>query len=388
MLISANNGQTMRHFSYIYEYPNWTEWQWSDKKLLPLVSRVRVLQGRLLGKLTTIGFDLNIEAQLDAVTLEVVKTSEIEGEDLKTEQVRSSVARHLGVDNSDMPIATREIDAVVEMLLNATFHYQKPLLLEDLLSWHRALFADGYSGLHRINVGSLRDDSRGPMQVVSGGYGREWVHFTAPSADRLADELDAFLLWFNTPNDQQDNMDLVIKAGVAHLWFVTLHPFDDGNGRLTRAITERMLAKSDDSAQRFYSMSAQILNQRNEYYKILERTQKGGQDITDWLVWFLETLEQALINAETTTNTIISKAQFWQAHKQHALNDRQVKMLNMLLTSFYGKLTTKKWATITKCSIDTALRDINDLIEKGTLKKSEAAGRSTSYEVVSLCKTA
>lgn len=371
----------MRHFSYIHEHLNWTEWQWSDKKLLPLVSRVRILQGRLLGKLTTIGFDLNIEAQLDAVTLEVVKTSEIEGETLNTEQVRSSVARHLGVDNSGMPAATREIDAVVEMMLNATFHYQDPLLLDDLLAWHRALFPDGYSGLHRISVGRLRDDSNGPMQVVSGGYGREWVHFTAPSADRLADELDAFLLWFNMPNDQKDNIDLVIKAGIAHLWFVTLHPFDDGNGRLTRAITERMLAKSDGSAQRFYSMSAQILAQRNEYYKMLERTQKGDRDITDWLVWFIETLEQALINAQTTTDTVISKAQFWQTHRMQALNDRQVKMLNMLLTSFYGKLTTKKWATMTKCSIDTALRDINDLIEKGMLKKSAASGRSTSYDL-------
>ena len=372
----------MRHFSYIHEHPNWTEWQWSDKRLLPLIGRVRMLQGRLLGKLTTIGFDLNIEAQLDAVTLEVVKTSEIEGESLNKEQVRSSVAHHLGVDNSGMPAATREVDAVVEMVLNATFHYRTPLLLDDLLAWHRALFPDGYSGLHRINAGVLRDDSKGLMQVISSGYGHEWVHFAAPSADRLAEELNDFLLWLNTSCDQQDNIDLVIKAGIAHLWFVTLHPFDDGNGRLTRAITERILAQSDDSAQRFYSMSAQILAQRNDYYNILERTQKGRRDITDWLVWFIETLEKALINAQNTTDTIISKAQFWQMHRMQALNDRQVKMLNMLLTRFYGKLTTKKWSVMTKCSVDTALRDINDLIEKGLLKKSEASGRSTSYEVV------
>lgn len=372
----------MKHITYIHEHSNWTEWQWSDKKLLPLVSRVRILQGRLLGKLLTLGFELNVEAQLDAVTLEIVKTSEIEGEFLNNEQVRSSVARHLGLDNASMLTTTREIDAVVEMILSATYHYQQPLLLDDLLGWHRALFPDGYSGLYRIQVGNIRDDSEGPMQVVSGGYGREQVHFVAPSADRLPDELEVFLSWFNTSESEQDDIDLVIKAGIAHLWFVTLHPFDDGNGRLTRAITERMLAKSDNSTQRFYSMSAQILKQRNDYYKILERTQKGDTDITDWLVWFLQTLEQALIAAQTTTDKIINKASFWQTHRTHALNDRQVKMLNALLTDFYGKLTTKKWAIMSKCSIDTALRDINYLIEKGMMQKSEASGRSTSYELV------
>ena len=371
----------MTHITYIHEYPDWTQWQWSDKKLLPLVSRVRILQGRLLGKLLTLGFDLNVEAQLDAVTLEIIKTSEIEGESLNNAQVRSSVARHLGVDDKGMPTATREIDAVVEMMLNATYHYQKPLLLDDLLGWHRALFPDNYSGLYRIKAGSIRDDSQGPMQVVSGGYGREQIHFIAPSADRLSEELNKFLSWFNTSPNEQENIDLVIKAGIAHLWFVTIHPFDDGNGRLTRAITERVLAQSDDSTQRFYSMSAQIIKQRNEYYKILERTQKGDTDITEWLVWFLQTLEQALIATQTTTDKIIHKAGFWQTHRQHSLNTRQVTMLNTLLTDFYGKLTTKKWAVMTKCSIDTALRDINDLVEKGMLQKSKASGRSTSYEV-------
>ncbi|WP_440453991.1 Fic family protein [Psychrobacter sp. ASPA161_9] len=372
----------MKHVTYIHERSDWTQWQWSDKKLLPLVSRLRMLQGHLLGKLLTLGFDLNVEAQLDAVTLEVVKTSEIEGETLNDEQVRSSVARHLGLDTSGMPAATREIDAVVEMMLAATCDYQTPLALNDLLGWHNALFPTGYSGLYSIKAGEIRDDSKGPMQVISGGYGREQVHFVAPSADRLPIELERFLLWFNTPADEQDNLDLVIKAGVAHLWFVTLHPFDDGNGRLTRAITERVLAQSDDSTQRFYSMSAQILKQRNEYYKILERTQKGDSDITEWLVWFLQALEQALLSAQTTTNKIISKASFWQTYRQQPLNPRQVKMLNILLTDFYGKLTTKKWATMTKCSTDTALRDINDLVEKGMLEKSTASGRSTSYEVV------
>ncbi|WP_367106863.1 Fic family protein [uncultured Psychrobacter sp.] len=372
----------MKHTTYIHERSDWTEWQWSDKALLPLVSRVRILQGRLLGKLSTLGFELNVEAQLDAVTLEVVKTSEIEGEDLNIEQVRSSVAQHLGVDNSAMPAATREIDAVVTMMLESTYHFDKPLLLDDLLRWHRALFPAGYSGLYRIKAGMLRDDSQGPMQVISGGYGREQVHFVAPSADRLERELEQFLLWFNTPKGELSHLDLVIKAGIAHLWFVTLHPFDDGNGRLTRAITERVLAQSDDSAQRFYSMSAQILKQRNDYYKILERTQKSDSDITGWLVWFLQTLEQALLSALETTDKIVGKAKFWQRHREQALNARQVKMLNILLTNFYGKLTTKKWATMMKCSADTALRDINDLIEKRMLQKSAAAGRSTSYELV------
>lgn len=372
----------MKHITYIHEYPDWNEWQWSDKKLLPLVSRVRILQGRLLGKLLTLGFDLNVEAQLDAVTLEIVKTSEIEGESLNNEQVRSSVARYLGVDDGGMPTASLEIDAVVEMMLSATYHYKRPLLLDDLLGWHRALFPDNYSGLYPIKAGSIRDDNQGLMQVVSGGYGREQVHFVAPSADRLSDELGKFLSWFNTPPNELKSMDLVIKAGIAHLWFVTIHPFDDGNGRLTRAITERVLAQSDESSQRFYSMSAQILKQRTDYYKILERTQKGDTDITDWLVWFLQTLEQALIAAQTTTDKIIHKASFWQTHRQHALNTRQVNMLNTLLTDFYGKLTTKKWSVMNKCSIDTALRDINDLIDKSMLKKSEASGRSTIYEVV------
>ena len=283
--------KNMKHITYIHENKDWTEWQWSDKKLLPLVGRVRILQGRLLGKLLTLVFDVNVEAQLNAVTLEIVKTSEIEGKSLNNEQVRSSVARHLGVDNDSMLATTREIDAVVEMMLSTAYHYKRPLLLDDLLGWHRALFPDGYSGLYRIKAGSIRDDSQGPMQVVSGGYGREQVHFVAPSADKLPDELDKFLSWFNTSPNEQENIDLVIKAGIAHLWFVTIHPFYDGNGRLTRAITERVLAQSDDSSQRFYSMSAQILKQRNDYYKILESTQKGDTDITDWLCWFLQTLE-------------------------------------------------------------------------------------------------
>lgn len=374
------------HVTYIHDREDWTQWQWSDQRLLPIVSRVRLLQGSLLGKLSTLGFDLNVEAQLNAVTLEVVKTSEIEGETLNNEQVRSSVARHLGIDILGMADSTRKIDAVVEMMLAATYYHQTPLTLDDLLAWHRALFPTGKSGLYSIQVGQLRDDAKGLMQVISGGYGREKVHFVAPSADRLPTEMAEFLHWLNNSdnqkNAQNENLDLVIKAGIAHLWFITLHPFDDGNGRLTRAITERVLAQSDGSAQRFYSLSAQILKKREDYYRILERSQKGDCDITEWLVWFLETLEQALINAHETTDKIVVKARFWQTHRHQALNERQARMLNSLLTDFFGKLTTKKWATMNKCSNDTALRDINDLLAKGMLKKSSTAGRSTHYEVV------
>ena len=280
-----------------------------------------------------------------------------------------------------MLAATRKIDAIVEIILNSTYHYQQPLLLNDLLEWYRELFPNGYSGLYCIKVSGIRDDSQGHIQVVSGDYGREQVYFVTPRADKLSNKLEKFLSWFNASPNDQDSIDLVIKVGIAHLWFVTIHPFDDDNGRLTRAIMERVLAQSDESSQCFYSMSAQILKQCNDYYKIMERTEKGDTDITDWLIWFLQTLEQALIAAQTTTDKIINKASFWQTHRHYALNTRQVTMLNTLLTDFYGKLTTKKWVVMIKCSIDTALRYINDLMENGMLKKSEASGRSTSYEL-------
>ncbi len=372
----------MKYTTYIHELDNWRQWQWDNKKLLPLVARVRLLQGQLLGKLSALGFEMNYQAQLDAVVLEVIKTSEIEGELLNAEQVRSSVARHLGVDTVGLPIASREVDAIVEMMLSATFYHDKPLTLQDLFGWHNALFPNGFSGMHAINVGQLRDDSKGAMQVVSGRYGQEKVHFVAPSADRLADEMHHFLTWLNTPISEQDNLDLVLKAGIAHLWFVTLHPFDDGNGRLTRAITERVLAQSDNSKQRFYSMSAEILARRDDYYQVLEMTQKGEMDITQWLVWFVETLEQALLSAEKTTDKVVVRARFWQTHNQQTLNDRQQLMLNKLLTDFYGVLTVKKWAKIGKCSTDVALQDINELLEKEMLKVAETSGRDTKYEIV------
>lgn len=369
---------------YIHEHQHWTDWQWNNDTLLPLLSRVRLLQGQLLGKLSVLGFELNVQAQLDAVCMEVMKTSEIEGENLNTAQVRSSVARYLGVDELGVADVTpsREVEAIVEMMLSATHHYKKTLTLDTLYAWHHALFPSGRSGMYNIKVGQFRDDADGPMQVVSGGYGRVKVHFQAPDAERLPEEVATFLAWLNASPPQQPQLDLVLKAGIAHLWFVTLHPFDDGNGRLTRAITERVLAQSDNSPQRFYSLSAEILNQRKGYYAILENTQRGDSDITAWLLWFLQTLENALLTAHTATNKIVVKAQFWQRHSQQALNKRQTNMLNKLLTDFYGKLTSKKWASMMKCSPDTALRDINDLIKKGMLQKSDASGRSTSYEVV------
>ena len=370
--------------TYIHERQDWTDWQWNNDTLLPVLSRVRLLQGRLLGTLSTLGFEFNVQAQLDAVCMEVIKTSEIEGETLNTAQVRSSVAKHLGIDDVGITDVTpsREVDVIVEMMLYATHEFDQPLTLNTLYAWHHALFPNGRSGMYEIKVGQLRDDSNGPMQVVSGGYGRTKVHFQAPSASRLPQEISAFLTWLNTPPSEQAQLDLVLKAAIAHLWFVTLHPFDDGNGRLTRAITERMLAQSDNSPQRFYSLSAEILNQRKGYYAILEQTQRGDSDITDWLLWFLQALENALLTAHQTTKKIVIKAQFWHRHRQQAFNERQVNMLNRLLTDFYGKLTSKKWAVMMKCSADSALRDINALIDKGILKRSQASGRSTSYEIV------
>ena len=372
----------MHYKKYIHDYPNWTDWQIDNNQLLPLVANVRLLQGKLLGQMQSLGFELPLEAQLDAVTLEVIKTSEIEGEILNNEQVRSSVARHLGIEHLYDPdilvTPTREIDAIVEMMLRASFYFNQSLTLDEIFAWHGALFPMGFSGLYKIQAGRLRDDSTGAMQVVSGGYGRTKVHFEAPAAQLLPDELAKFIAWYN---EEQSDLDLTLKAGIAHLWFVTLHPFEDGNGRLTRAITERMLAKSDGSGRRFYSMSAQILATRSEYYTILESTQKGLTSTTDWLVWFLQTLEQALTMALTRTQRTVDKAQFWHTHRHTTFNERQVMMINRLWGDFFGKLTTKKWAAMTKTSPDTALRDINDLVDKGVLIKSAESGRSQSYEL-------
>lgn len=360
---------------YIHELRNWPGFEWDETKLAPLSAEIRYRQGRLLGKMENLGFPLRSEAMLQTLTLDVVKTSEIEGEILNTEQVRSSIARRLGMDISGLVASDRHVDGVVEMMVDATQHFNERLTVDRLYSWHTSLFPEGRSGLYQITTGAWRTDANGPMQVVSGAIGRERVHFQAPDATRLDDEIELFLQWFNTKLD----IDPILKAGIAHLWFVTIHPFDDGNGRIARAIADLQLARSDASAQRFYSMSAQIRIERNDYYDLLERTQRSGLNITYWLEWFLACLGRAITATETTLDAIFRKARFWDTHQTVLLNERQRYMINKLWDGFEGKLTTSKWAKMTKCSQDTALRDVQDLIEKQILMKEDAGGRSTSY---------
>jgi Fic family protein len=324
-----------------------------------------------------LGFQLRAEAVLDSLTEEVLKSSEIEGEMLDRDQVRSSIARRLGLDIGGLTSADRNVEGVVEMMLDATQGYDQPLTARRLFDWHAALFPTGRSGMSKIRVGAWRDDAKGPMQVVSGPIGKERVHYEAPAADRVRDEMKKFLEWFENDN----STDLVLKAGVAHLWFVTIHPFDDGNGRIARAIADMVLARSEHSPQRFYSMSAQIRQERKSYYEILEATQKGELDITRWLEWFLECLGRAFNRAETILATVLSKARFWESFAAVELNERQREIVNRLLNGFEGKLTSSKWAKLAKCSQDTALRDIEDLIRKKMLVKDAAGGRSTSYSL-------
>ena len=331
-----------------------------------------------MGRMESLGFSLRAEAVLQTLTLEVLKSSEIEGEILNRDQVRSSIARRLGMDISGLAPADRHVEGVVEMMLDATQNYRRPLTEERLLGWHASLFPTGYSGMSKIAVGRWRDDSRGPMQIVSGALGRERVHFEAPAAKRLRKEMAALLKWFNEP----DETDPVLRAGIAHLWLVTIHPFADGNGRIARAIADMALARSEQSVQRFYSMSAQIRTERKAYYDILEKTQKNGLDVTEWLEWFLGCLDRAFDGTEATLAGVLRKARFWDAHRSTPLNDRQREMLNKLLNGFEGKLTSSKWAKMTKCSQDTALRDIIDLVDRGILSKDPGGGRSTSYSLV------
>jgi Fic family protein len=328
-----------------------------------------------------LGFNLRAEATLQSLTEEVVKSSEIEGEVLSRDQVRSSLARRLGLDIGDLLPADRDVEGVVEMILDATEKYADPLTAERLLSWHAALFPTGRTGMEKITVGAWRDDSSGPMQVVSGPIGRERVHFQAPAADRLDVEMMAFFEWFNTKDLA---LDPVLKAAVAHLWFVTIHPFDDGNGRIARAIADLALARSENSAQRFYSMSAQIREERKAYYDILEATQKGDLEITRWLGWFLDCLCRAFDGAETILCSVLKKARFWDKYADASFNERQRKVINLLIDGFEGKLSTSKWAKLTKSSQDTALRDIDALIKHGVLVKDPAGGRSTSYSLAKI----
>lgn len=327
-----------------------------------------------------LGFALRTEASLVTLTEDVVKSSEIEGERLDRDQVRSSIARRLGIDIGALTPAERDVEGVVEMMLDATQRYAEPLTAERLFGWHAALFPTGRSGMHRIIVGAWRDDRTGPMQVVSGPVGRERVHYEAPSADRLAREMGTFVDWFN----HEVSLDPVLKAGVAHLWFVTIHPFDDGNGRIARAIADMALARSERSVQRFYSMSAQIRAEREGYYDILEATQKGELDITRWLEWFLRCLGRAIDGAETTLATVMAKARFWEASARQSFNERQRLVLNRLLDGFEGKLSSSKWAALAKCSQDTALRDIDDLVRRGVLARGAGGGRSTSYSLAEI----
>jgi Fic family protein len=334
-------------------------------------------QGRLIGHMEALGFDLQQEAELQTLTTEVLKSSEIEGEKLNAEQVRSSIARRLGIDIGALKPADRNIEGVVEMMLDATRNYEKPLTSERLFGWHAALFPTGRSGMRKIRTGAWRDDADGPMQVVSGAVGHEHVHYEAPKAGLVDEEMSSFLDWF----EGDKKIDPVLRAGLAHLWFVTIHPFEDGNGRIARAIADMALARSEDSPQRFYSMSAQIQKEHKDYYDILERTQKATMDVTPWMEWFLGCLGRALDGAQETLIAVLGKARFWDRIKDVTLNDRQRMVINRLLDGFEGKLTTSKYATLAKCSQDTAYRDILDLIEHRVLVQNPEGGRSTSYSL-------
>ncbi|MGO9006912.1 MAG: Fic family protein [Beijerinckiaceae bacterium] len=364
--------------SYIHELKDWPKFHWSEAKLAAQLANVRHRQGRLIGRMEGLGFQLKAEAVLETLTEEILKSSEIEGEILDKEQVRSSIARRLGIDIGGLMPADRNVEGVVELMLDATQKFAEPLTDARLFDWHAALFPTGRSGMSRITVGAWRNDEKGPMQVVSGPIGRERVHYQAPPAKKVNREMQAFLKWFNGAT----TIDPVLKAALAHFWFVTIHPFEDGNGRIARAITDMALARSEQSAQRFYSMSAQIRLERKAYYDMLEQTQKGTLDVTAWLTWFLDCLDRAFDSAEDTLASVLKKARFWETHADASFNDRQRAMINRLFNGFVGKLTSSKWAKLTRCSQDSALRDIDDLVRRGILAKDAAGGRSTSYSLV------
>ena len=364
-------------YTYLWQANDWPIWRFDLAALARPLADVSRAQGLLMGRLADVGMALRDQASLVALTEDVVKTSEIEGEQLNVLSVRSSIARRLGVDIGALAPVDRHVEGVVEMVLDATANCNAPVTRDRLFGWHAALFPTGYSGLVRIIVGGWRDDASGPMQVVSGPIGRQRVHFEAPPADGLESETARFLAWANSASNESP----LIKAGLVHLWFVTLHPFDDGNGRIARAVGDLFLARADGSPQRFYSLSAQIQRERKAYYDILERTQKQSLDVTEWLAWFLDTLHRAVDHAQHTLDAVLAKTRFWQRWATTALNERQVKLVNRLLDGFEGKLTSSKWAAIAKCSPDTALRDITDLLARGVLRKSDAGGRSTSYRL-------
>ena len=364
-------------YQYLWQASDWPNWRFDLAALAGPMAEVSRAQGHLMGRLADVGMALRDQASLAVLTEDVVKTSEIEGERLNVESVHSSIARRLGVDIGALAPVDRQVEGVVEMVLDATANCHAPVSRERLFGWHAALFPTGYSGLSEIKVGRWRDDARGPMRVVSGPIGREHVHFEASPVDCLEAETRRFLDWMNNVSNEPP----LLKAGLGHLWFVTLHPFDDGNGRIARAIGDLLLARADGCPQRFYSLSAQIQRERKAYYDILGRTQKRSMDVTEWLAWFLDTLHRGVDQAQVTLEAVLTKARFWQRWAATPLNERQVKLLNRMLDGFAGKLISSKWASIAKCSPDTALRDINDLLARGVLRKSDAGGRSTSYEL-------
>ena len=360
---------------YIYEYKNWTDFTWQNKAINAAFGAVRLMQGKIIGQMNALGFSAKEEATLNALTLDVVKSSEIEGELLNYEQVRSSIARRLGINTAGLVSSSRHIEGVVEMMLDATQRYNLPLTEERLFGWHAALFPTGYSGPYFIEVGRYRT---GEMQVISGAMGKEKVHYEAVKPQFVKTEMDKFLNWFNN----EKTLDPVLKAAIAHFWFIIIHPFDDGNGRIGRAITDMLLAYAEGSGERFYSMSSQILAERKIYYEVLQKVQHSSGDITEWIAWFLNCLKNAMRSTENTTQKILSKAEFWNLHEHTPINERQRFILNKLLDDFEGKLQTSKWAKMTKTSADTALRDIKDLVEKGILKQTGEGGRNVNYELV------
>lgn len=359
---------------YIYQHDNWPNFTWKEQEIQVILGKVRHLQGKLLGQMSALGFSLKEETMLTTLTLDVLKSSEIEGEELNYKQVRSFIARKLGLEYAGMVHSDKDVEGVVEMMLDATQNYNQLLDEERLFGWHNALFPTGRSGMHKIDVGCYRNRE---MQIVSGAIGEEKIHYQAPLPNQVKNEMDVFLKWINEDN----TIDLVLKSAIAHFWFIIIHPFDDGNGRIARAISDLLLARSDDTSQRFYSLSSQILLERKVYYETLQKAQYSDGDITEWLDWFLNCLYRCLLTTEEAQQKVLHKADFWDKHKETEFNARQRLMLNKLLDGFDGKLKTSKWAKITKSSQDTALRDIKELIEKGILKQERSGGRSTNYEL-------
>lgn len=359
---------------FIYQYKDWTNFTWNHAAINSAFGEVRNLQGKIAGIINALGFSTKSEAKLTTLTLDVVKSSEIEGETLNYDQVRSSIARRLGIETAGLIPSNRNVEGIVEVLLDATQNFRMPLTAERLFGWHAALFPTGYSGMYKIEVGCYRT---GEMQIVSGAMGKEKIHYEAVAPESIKSEMDLFINWFN----EEEKIDPVLKTAIAHFWFIIIHPFDDGNGRIARAISDLLLSRAENSAERFYSMSSQILEERKEYYAMLQKVQYSSGDITEWLAWFLNCLKNALLETDKTLQKVLRKSEFWKIHEFTSLNERQRKMLNKLLDGFEGKLQSSKWAKIAKCSPDTALRDIKDLLEKGILIQKEEGGRSTSYEL-------